>query len=295
MAVKSDDENIFTFLYVVNMTSKPSLQASVLVRHDLSIEIFLQEKPLSSSIIAHLLSVDEKLTSVTEIANILLFVKSLIQSENIEATQQLAYIDVACDLLENVLKNPSFDEQRPLLSFIVSQLRLLFMSSTGRRYSNELVISAFTWKIISPALYKKLLSFFILPSVRRLQQLSSSSAVHCNNIDLSYEYMHSRISNICDNEKYVVLIIDKVYTASRIEYQNGEFVGMTEDGATAKTILAFMVQSLSSKYKDVVKLVPILKLTTSTLKRFFYSIIQEIHSIGLYVQCVSADNHAVNR
>ena len=70
---------------------------------------------------------------------------------------------------------------------------------------------------------------------------------------------------------------------------------MTEDGTTVKTILAFMVQSLSSKYKDVVKLVPILKLTTSTLKRFFYSIIQEIHSIGLYVQCVSVDNHTVNQ
>ena len=148
-------------------------------------------------------------------------------------------------------------------------------------------------KITTAALYKKLATLFILPSVGWLQQLSLFSTVHCNKVDLTY--MQSHVANVCGFEKYVVLIIDKVYTASRFEYQNGEFVGLTEDGAVAETVLAFMVQSLSSKYKDIVKLIPIKKLDMTILKKFFYAVIQEIYSLGRYVQCVSVDNHGVNQ
>ena len=57
-------------------------------------------------------------------------------------------------------------------------------------------------------------------------------------------------------------MIDEVYTAQRIEYRNGCFAGLTHDGAAAKTVLAFMVQSACSKYTDVVRLVPVNKLDT---------------------------------
>ena len=45
-------------------------------------------------------------------------------------------------------------------------------------------------------------------------------------------------------KKAVTLLIDEVYTANRVEYQNGTFVGLTEDGACARKVLTFMVQSV---------------------------------------------------
>ena len=61
------------------------------------------------------------------------------------------------------------------------------------------------------------------------------------------------------------MLIDEVYTAQGIEYNNGSFVGLTEDGRTAKTVFTFIIQSVAGKYKDVVSLIPVNKLNTALL------------------------------
>ena len=55
----------------------------------------------------------------------------------------------------------------------------------------------------------------------------------------------------------MTLIMDEVFTAKCIEHSNETFVEVTEEGEPAKTVLAFMVQSICSKFKDVVCLVPV--------------------------------------
>ena len=84
------------------------------------------------------------------------------------------------------------------------------------------------------------------------------------------------------------------FTASRIEYSNGSFIGLTDDGLPAKTILAFMVQSIRSKYKDVVCLVPISKLDTAILRAWFDRVMISIDEF-LLVSAISVDNHVCNR
>ena len=43
----------------------------------------------------------------------------------------------------------------------------------------------------------------------------------------------------------MVLIIDKIYTAQRIEYSNGNFVGLIEEGKRAKTVYFYNPVSIS--------------------------------------------------
>ena len=89
-------------------------------------------------------------------------------------------------------------------------------------------------------------------------------------------------------------MVDEVYTAQRIEYTNGSFVGVTEDGSPAKTVLAFMVQWLHGKYKDVVCLVPVNRLDTVLLRKWFDKVMLAVNEF-LLVVAVSLDNHVCNR
>ena len=92
------------------------------------------------------------------------------------------------------------------------------------------------------------------------------------------------------HEKIVTFLIDKVHTAQRVEYSNGSFVGLRDDGLPAKTVLAFMVQSVCGSYKDVVCVVPINKLDTSILTSLFQKVMLALDKIFLVI-AVSVDNH----
>ena len=123
----------------------------------------------------------------------------------------------------------------------------------------------------SKALYKKLADVLILPSVRRLQQLSSGTSVATNTIDM--DYLQCRTAALKEHEKIVVLLIDEVYTARRVECVSGKLVGLTEDGEISKTVLTFMVQSLRAKFKDVVQLVPLAGFSCDVLEMHFIAVL----------------------
>ena len=83
--------------------------------------------------------------------------------------------------------------------------------------------------------------------------------------------------------------------AAKVEYQNGEFIGLAEDGTIAKTLLVFMIRSVIGKYKDVVKLIPVSKLTSDFLYDCTKSLLYKLGELGFTVIALGADNHAVNR
>ena len=167
-------------------------------------------------------------------------------------------LEAIADMVKNVINRAAIVDYQPLLSFFLSQIRLLMRNPQQYRYDPELLILSFTWKMTSTALYKKLSNFFILPTARRLQQLSSGITVRPSQIDASY--LSTRFSSLQGNDRVVILMMDEVYTAARIEYQSGDFVGMDEEGNVAKALLALMIKSLCANCKDVEALLPIKRL-----------------------------------
>ena len=141
--------------------------------------------------------------------------------------------------MELYLSSLTDHESLLLIRFVIEQLQLLQVQKHECRYAVELITTAFLWQLTSTACYKKIRQVLILPSSSRLRQLSAGSDVSTSIVDLKYLKLQSE--GLSAQEKIVVLLLDEVYTAQRVEYNNGSFVGLTEDGVPAKTVLAFMV------------------------------------------------------
>ena len=117
-------------------------------------------------------------------------------------------------------------------------------------------------------------------------------SVKASSLDLSY--LTARTKDLPEECHIMVLMIDEDYTAQRIEYSNGYFVGLTEEGKRAKTVLTFMIQSVSRKYKNVVCLLPVNQLDTGFLKKWFDKVMVALNDL-FFVVAVSVDNHVCNR
>ena len=76
-------------------------------------------------------------------------------------------------------------------------------------------------------------------------------------------YLTLRVSKVNEHERNVVLMIYEIYIAKRVECSGGEFKGLVAHGSVASTLLCFMVKSVVGKYKDVVSIYPMSKLTAS--------------------------------
>jgi len=274
-----------------SLASAPSIFGSLLVSDTLQTKMFVSSAHIPKSAYSHLTTSDG-LKTTTEFANLLSFCKSF--CEKAFADPRNSCIALIVMLLEHHLTTASecSDEFLPLLKFILEQLKLCQTPKQGRRYSVQVITTAFLWQLTSTALYKKLRSMFILPSLSRLRQLSTCISVKSGQVDLSY--LKVRISNLSDHEKKVVLLIDEIYTAQRVEYSNGSFIGLNKDGVPSKTVVAFMVQSISGKYKDVVCLIPINRIDTALLREWFEKMMDGIKQY-LLVLAVCADNHVCNR
>ena len=80
-----------------------------------------------------------------------------------------------------------------------------------------------------------------------------------------------------------------------MEYSPGEVHGLTADGQVDSTLLCFMVKSLVSKYKDIVAIYPMDKLTAANQYGCYNDVMVMLRGIGMNVVAISVDNAATNR
>lgn len=91
------------------------------------------------------------------------------------------------------------------------------------------------------------------------------------------------------------MIIDEIYIARRVEYSSGEVLSLTADGNVASTLLCFMVKSVAGKYKDIVAIYPMDRLTAMKQKQCYDDVMTLLHQTDLNVVAISVDNASTNR
>ena len=121
-----------------------------------------------------------------------------------------------------------------------------------------------------------------------------SSETSANPYEVDMSYLKARSSFLTEGEKVVNLTFDEVYTCSRVECVGGRLIGVTADGKMSKTVLVFMIQSLKSKYKDVVKIIPVDSINVKLLEHHFNNVLHALAPLFTVIS-VTSDNHVVNR
>ena len=146
----------------------------------------------------------------------------------------------------------------------------------------------------APNLYHKLADFFILPTVRRLRQLSQDEKMKENCIDL--QYLRTRLSTIPVEQQQCLLCIDEIYTAKKSNILMADSMASLKMENRQKLFWLFLIQSVCCKYKDIVNLVPMDNLTSEILLNKFNNVMKDLAKIEtLQIIGISMDNAAENR
>uniref|UniRef100_A0A0K2V9V0 Putative LOC100214709 [Hydra vulgaris] n=1 Tax=Lepeophtheirus salmonis TaxID=72036 RepID=A0A0K2V9V0_LEPSM len=89
-------------------------------------------------------------------------------------------------------------------------------------------------------------------------------------------------------------MIDEVYSAQRVEFVRGKFLGCN-DNQTTKTVFIFMIKSAGGKYMNVVSLVPLAKMNAEFIYNQYTPIMKTLYLIRFIDVAVSVDNHPAKK
>ncbi|KAG1652170.1 Organic cation transporter protein [Nymphon striatum] len=238
-------------LSIVWNDAVPRIVGSITLCSSLSISITVNGGIVAPQKFKHITS-KEKLENFDTLRNLMAAVKNWIVISETDCSELL---DKAKDSLEKYMDKCEGIEKQKQCGFLREQIGLLESSKKSRRYSPDCLISSYLLYAASPNAYEEFRkqNLLCLPSSRTLRSLTS--IIKAN----ESKYLKSRFSNLNSYERHVILMIDEIYTASRVEYSSseGKIIGLTTDNNVAGTILTFMISSIAGQYRDVVSFYPI--------------------------------------
>lgn len=280
-------------VYVVNITTDiPAISGSITVHRDLTVTVVLERNVVPASHYQDI--VKGSVNNLSQLTNLMALLKSWIT----DASQKplTLCIDMAVNILKGCLKNLDHDsDEHRKLSFGIEQLKLLSTSKYSRSYSPELTIMCYMVYAANSAAYSVLVNenVMCLPSTCTLKKVTrrvnSSSGLD------NSSYLKLRMSKLGEFERTVILMIDEIYIAKRVEYSRGDVQGLTADGTVASTLLCFMIKSVAGKYKDLVAMYPMAKLTAAKQFDCYKEVMTLLKNISFNVVAVSVDNATTNR
>jgi len=270
----------------------PKMRASISVNSDLVVTVSVDEKIVP---VCHFRDiVDGPVKQMSQLLNLMARVKSWCKEP--ETVSMEMYVRMAVQCLKTGLQNVDEEqEESRVIRFVTEQLQLAITNKFCRHYSPQLTVFCYMLNAASSSAYSFLRDEKIMcvPSVNTLHKVSRrlSAADGLDNAG----YLKLRVSKLNEFERNTVLIIDEIYVAKRVEYTGGEMKGLTCDGVVASTLLCFMAKSVVSKYKDIVSIYPVHKLTADKLHECYLEVMELLRKVALNVVAISVDNAATNR
>ncbi len=259
---------------------------SLSVFDDLSFDMTVLEEKVPMKKVYHLLESGQ--LTLTSISNILALLKNVAEAKS---TMEFLpdYVNRCCERMINLAENDS--ELSKKIGFLSEQLQLAMRSKVHRRYSKDLLACSVMWENTSPSLYKQMVSegFLTLPSVRRMHQLSNALITETGLQPSSIAYLQARFQKLTDWERLIVLMVDEIYAAQRMEYASGRLTGM-DKGALSKTLLSFMIKSVAGQYSDMVAMCPTKNLEADKLAKETMKVLGSLRDLGFKVLVLSLDN-----
>lgn len=199
------------------------------------------------------------------------------------------------------LETVSPPEKKDAVRFIKEQIFLLFSVKNRNTYSTDILILASLLFSISPHGYRFLRNsgFLILPHPSTLHRLCSNFSLNpkLEQYDKCFlMYAKEKFQFLNSDDIYVTLMIDEIHVKAFLDYKGGDILGMAYNNSQAATsVYVFMIQSLKSKYKDVVHILPTRTLNAEILNNFMLKVIKGLEDIGFFVTCIITDNNYINK
>jgi hypothetical protein len=229
--------NQYLFIYLLSHTDGiPRITTSISVKSDLSVVTSLGGKLIPAGCIKYL--VDGQLTKMSQLVNLTARVKSL--GDERGTRPFYVWVQMAKQCLKSGLETID-DEQEEcrVVQFLVAQLKLLTTNKFGRHYSRQLTVLCYMTYASSAAAYSVLRgeNILCLPSVNTLKKVTRRLSIS-DGLD-NASYLSLRMSSLNEYERNVVLMIDEICIAKRVEYCAGNVQGLTDDGSVASTLLFY--------------------------------------------------------
>ena len=276
-------------------------KCSLVINEQLEFSAFVKQNHLPATTFSHIFNKrNNKIKTVSQAVNIWAFVKASLEEGEESINDYNNVLDKISSLRSTVEKcefegcNSSMKQK---LILLCEQLSLACCkSSYSKRYSSNLIAIASVWCATSTAAYKAILKddFISVPSIGMINHLVKSLTVEVGYTHETEVYLQTRIKSLSSFERNCILLIDEIYTAKRLEFQNGKLFGF-DNGAPTKTLCGFMLTSISGKYKDMISLSQVGNLNAATLKKIFDIILPSVTKIGFSIVGISVDNFSANR
>ncbi|XP_069670973.1 uncharacterized protein [Periplaneta americana] len=268
------------FLKIDCTSEVPKIIVSLKINNELRIiNISHNDIPISSSKLDWLLGSDKVMDKWSKFDTLLNHLKSY----NIRSMSPNEKLELASNLLGSCCNE--IDESFGIYSkvkFLKEQVSLL--RTKAPKYSTDTLDWASLNYFSNPSAYRRLWSSKVLtiPHPEYLRQLSHSlspESIHCDYL----KHLSEKAKTLEDHEKVVNLILEETDVKSADKLQ------------PASTVQAFVITSLLSNNKDIVRLFPGSNLTSEKLYEFTLSILDFLNQCGFRIITLILHNYGVNR
>ena len=173
------------------------------------------------------------------------------------------------------------------IQVIKELLNICYISPRGRpKYTANILKFALLLRYTSNSAYQLLNKYIPLPSQSLLRSLKSPSIDSCK-----------ALSTLRDNDLIgndIVLLLDEMYLQPQVNFDRKTLIGCDQDLDLFKSILSFMVISLTKSIPFIISAIPIVKISGDIVHSSIDKCISLLTKEQFNPRAIIADNHPTN-